>query len=405
MSASSARLSLVFANIGHSFSHLFMLLYPTVVLVLEREFGMSYGELLLLLTAGNVLFGVGALPAGWLGDRWSMSGMMVVFFVGLGVASILTGFMSTPFGIAFGLALIGLFASIYHPVGMAWLVRNAVNRGKILGINGIFGSLGIAAAGLTAGVLTDLISWRAAFIVPGTLSVVTGAALFVYIYGGRIIETKVDIKPAPQPPRNDMVRAFIVLSITMLCVGLIFQSISAVLPKVFAERLPALTAGSALGAGGLVSVVYFVAAGAQLLGGYLADRYSARVVYVLTYTVMMPLLLVGASLSGMPLLLVMTSVVFLNTTAIPVENVLLANYSPAHRRGTAFGAKFVLSLGVSALAVPMAALIYEVTSGFFWVFIVLGGLAFTIVLAALFLPAGGRLTAGAVTRPVSEPLD
>jgi MFS family permease len=132
--------------------------------------------------------------------------------------------------------------------------------------------------------------------------------------------------------------------------GLIFQSISAVLPKVFAERLPALTAGSALGAGGLVFVVYFVAAGAQLLGGYLADRYSARVVYVLAYTVMTLLLLVGASLSGTPLLLVMTSVVFLNTTAIPVENVLLANYSPAHWRGTAFGAKFVLSLGVSALS-------------------------------------------------------
>ncbi len=400
MFANSARLSLAFSNIGHSFSHLFMLLYPTVVLALEREFAMSYGELLALLTVGNVLFGVGALPAGWLGDRWSMVGMMVVFFIGLGAASIVTGFMSSPLGIAVGLALIGLFASIYHPVGMAWLVRNAVNRGKVLGLNGIFGSIGVASAGLTAGVLTDLISWRAAFIIPGALSVVTGVAMWMLVRGGRIVEGKGDIKPKPDTRRDDMIRAFLVLSVTMLCVGIIFQSLSAALPKVFAERAPDLTGGSALGAGGLVSFVYFFAAGAQFLGGHLADRYSARAVYILAYVALAPLLLVAAGLNSVPLLFVVTTAVFLNTSAIPVENVLLAHYSPSRWRGTAFGAKFVLSLGVSALAVPMVALIYELTGGFLWLFAILGGLATTVVVAALLLPSDK--SAAAVVHSMSD---
>ena len=110
MQNSSAKLSIAFSQIGHSFSHIFMLLYPTVVLALEKEFHQSYGELLVLMTLGNVLFGVAALPAGWLGDRWSTLGMMVVYFFGLGAAAIFTGFMSTKSGLVVGLALIGLFS-------------------------------------------------------------------------------------------------------------------------------------------------------------------------------------------------------------------------------------------------------------------------------------------------------
>ncbi|MFQ5545078.1 MAG: MFS transporter [Acidiferrobacterales bacterium] len=387
----SERLALAFSNVGHSFSHLFMLLYPTVVLVLEPEFDMSYGELLALMTIGNILFGVGALPAGWLGDRWSMRAMMVVFFVGLGGASVLTGLTTSPLGIAVGLAFIGLFASIYHPVGMAWLVRNAVNRGKVLGINGIFGSMGVAGAGLTAGVLTDLISWRAAFIVPGIIAIATGLVLLACVRSGRIVERKTDVKPVSETSRHTLVRAFVVLSVTMLCAGLIFQAMSSALPKVFVERLPQLTGGTALGAGSLVSLVYLFAAVAQLLGGYLADRYSARSVYIWAYVVQTPLLFFAASLMGLPLFFAVSLAVFLNTTAVPVENVLLAHYSPSRWRGTAFGAKFVLALGVGALAVPMVAVIHEVTGDFWWLFVILSILATLIVLAATFLPSERRV--------------
>jgi MFS family permease len=155
----------VFAGIGHFFAHLLMLLYPTVVLVIEGRWGMSYGELLSLSLGGFVLFGLGALPAGWLGDRWSAEHMMVVFFVGTGGATISAGLADRP--IALGLAAIGLFGSIYHPVGTAWLIRNAANRGRALGWNGISGSIGLAAAPFVAGALAQIISWRAAFVIPG----------------------------------------------------------------------------------------------------------------------------------------------------------------------------------------------------------------------------------------------
>src|SRR6201981_3306487 len=84
MNRRSAALALTFSSVGHFFAHLLMLLYPTVVLALEGWWGMSYGDLLSLSLGGFVLFGLGALPAGWLGDRWSAEGMMVIFFVGTG---------------------------------------------------------------------------------------------------------------------------------------------------------------------------------------------------------------------------------------------------------------------------------------------------------------------------------
>src|SRR5260221_1975407 len=135
MTARSARLSMGFSNVGHFFSHLLMLLYPTVVLALEGRFGLTYGELLSLSIPGYILFGAAALPAGWLGDRWIAEGMMVLYFVGTGAAAVLTGFSNRPFELALGLTPIGLFCSIYHSVGVALPVRNAQRRRQAPGLH------------------------------------------------------------------------------------------------------------------------------------------------------------------------------------------------------------------------------------------------------------------------------
>lgn len=386
MTLNPPRLSQAFSNVGHSYSHIMMMLYPTVVIALESEMGMSYGELLVLMTLGNVLFGVAALPAGWLGDRWSTLGMMVVFFIGIGLSTIFTGLMSSPLGLVVGLSLIGLFASIYHPVGMAWLVRTARNRGKALGVNGVFGSLGLASAALMAGTLTDAIHWRAAFIIPGIVAVITGLALTWCVRTGRVTDAATEtVTPKPTPHRHAMMRAFIALSITMLCTGLIYQSMATALPKIFAEHVTELTGGTPAGAGVLASLVYFAAMGAQLLGGHLADRHSMRNVYLFVFIVQAPLLFFAAYLTGVPVFAVIAGTVLLSTMAIPVENSLLSHYSPDKWRGTAFGAKFVLALGVSALGVPLVAVIHGLTGEFYWYFVFLALFAAVVGIVSLLL--------------------
>jgi MFS transporter, FSR family, fosmidomycin resistance protein len=391
MTARSARLSMGFSNVGHFFSHLLMLLYPTVVLALEGHFGnLTYGELLSLSIPGYVLFGAAALPAGWLGDRWSAEHMMVLYFVGTGTAAMLTGLADGPLGLVLGLSLIGFFGSIYHPVGVAWLVRNAESRGKALGWNGIFGSLGLGVAALVAGALTQLISWRAAFIVPGALCALTGVALAVFVRDGSVVASRTDRKPEPEASRADIVRAFFVLSITMLGTGLVAQMTTVALPKIFAERLTALTDGGILGAGGFVTLVFLFSGASQIVGGWLADRFPLKLVYVVCWALQLPFVIVAATLFNVPLLLAIVVQQCLGIFALPAENSLLVTYTPARWRATAFGAKFVLSLGVSSLGVPVIAMIYDRTGDFYWLFMTMAAITAIVAFAACFLPSQRR---------------
>ena len=386
MSSRSAALSLAFANVGHLFTHMLLLLYPTVVLALEGRYGLSYGELLALSMPGFVLYGVAALPMGWLGDRWSAEYMIVIYFLGSGAAAIGTGFADGPVGLAVGLAAIGLFGSIYHPVGVAWLVRNAVNRGRVLGWNGIFGSLGVGVASFVAGGLTDLWSWRAAFIVPGVCCAVLGLALLFLVRGQHVVALKTDRKPVPEPERADIRRVFIVLSITMLCGGLMWQMLTVSVPKIFDLRLVGLTGGSTAETGKYVSLVFLVSAGITIVGGLLADRYPLKQVYLWAWAAQIPVLALLIHATELPLLSLMMLLFSLEVMTGPAENSLLVSYTPGRWRATAFGAKFVLAQGVSALGVPLVGYVFDYTGDFVWVFGILIALGIAIVAATIYLP-------------------
>jgi MFS family permease len=395
MTKASARWALFFANIGHTFTHLLMLLYPTVVLTLETVFPLTYGELMWLSVPGMVLYGLAALPAGWLGDRWSAERMMVLFFAGSGVAAIVTGLAQTPLGIAVGLGLIGFFGSIYHPVGTAWLVRHAENRGRMLGWNGIFGSIGIGAGPFVAATLTTFYGWRVAFLVPGVLCLGLGATLALLLRGGTVVAVTSDVKPRPEPDTADVRRAFILLSLTMLSAGLIFQALSNGLPKIFELRLAGLTQGGLMGTGGMVSLVFIASAIFQMVGGLLCDRFPMKWVYLACWALQVPVLFLATRLVELPLFVAALWCFSLIAVATPTENALLVHYTPARWRATAFGAKFLLSLGVSALGVPLIAVIYDRSGDFVWLFAVLGAFAACIVAVALFLPREWRAPAAA----------
>lgn len=387
MSAPSHRLALGFSAIGHSYSHLFMLLYPTVVLVLQKEWSMSFSELIQLAMIGQILFGVAALPAGWLGDRWSATGMMVLFFLGTGLSSIATGFARNPFELTVGLAAIGLFASIYHPVGIAWMVRNAVNRGKALGVNGVFGSIGIGAAAIVAGVLSDWGGWRAAFIVPGALCTVTGLALLACMRSGFVEKTQTpDAVPDQPVARKDMIRAFWVLSITMFLTGMIQQVVQIVMPKLFEEQMGDLVGHSVMGVSLLVSVVFCFTALAQLVGGHLADRYPMRPLYIICALAQAPFLFLIGHVSGLPVMGGVIIALVIQIGALPAENSLLARYTPSSWRATAFGAKFVVALGASALAYPLVGHVYDVAGGVSGLFPILAVFTVVVALFGFLLP-------------------
>lgn len=387
---SSARLSLGFSCLGHACVHLFTGLYLTAVLFLEGEFGRPYGELLSLWTLGAILYGAGSLPAGWLGDRWSGIAMMVVFFMGIGAGAVVVGLAGGPTQIGLGLAVLGLAASIYHPVGMAWLVRNADRRGRALGVNGVFGSLGAASAASVVSFFAAVVDWRAAFLVPGAISIVIGLALLALWRRGRISDLAADRHAVAAPPPGGMVRAFVVLSLTMLASGLVYSAVEVAMPKAFALRLTGLIGGETVNVGWYVTAVFFASGSAQLVGGHLADRYSMRRIYALSFVVQVPLLALAATLIEAPLLLAVMAVMMLGAGARPSENGLLAHYSPGNWRATAFGAKFLLSVGITPGAIWLVGSLYDRTGDFVTLFVALAAAAAAGMVAVRLLPGEAR---------------
>ena len=383
----ASRVAIGFSNVSHTLTHMFMLLYPTAVLGLEAEFGLPYGELLALSLVGFILFGAGALPAGWLADRWSETGTFTLMLFGMGLGGILTSIATTPFEIAAGLGVIGLFASIYHPVGIAMVVRHASKRGRSLGVNGVFGGVGLASGPLIAGLLMDFGSWRLAFLIPGIITLVLGVVFWFAARAVDLPSIREDVNPEPEVPGRVMVSAFVTLAVATMCAGLIFQCLSVALPKLFALRLDFFEAGSGLGIGGFVAIVFLVAACFQIIGGLAADRFPLKWVYVTAWTLQIPVVLWAATAAGLPLVIVASVIVLLLNGSAPAESSLFAKYSPARWRATAFGVKFVIALGVSALGVPLVAYIHDQTGEFYWLFIVLAGFAAVIALVALLLPS------------------
>lgn len=394
----SARLSQAFAHLGHAYMHLLVALFLTIVLGLETAWRREYADLISLWTVGAFLVGLFAPLAGLLGDRWSTPGMMVVFFIGSGAAAIGCGLAGGPLALGIALGFLGLFAAILHPVGMAWLVRSTASRGMALGVFGVSGSLGVATAGIVAAILMEGISWRAAFIIPGAVCLATGFVLLACIAAGLVRDTRRDVAPGKAASRSDMMRAFFALSATVFLGGLIYQSTQVAMPKALTLRLPGLSDGGILAAGGLFTLIYLTGGLMQLVGGWLVDRYPLKWVYLWTYVFQVPLLFAAAAVAGVPFVIAALVMVVLNVGSLPAENSLLARYTPVKWRGSAFGAKFVLSLGVAPVAVQLVAWIQGATGGFIWLFAALGAAAALAVIAILLLPEEREAA------PVPEPL-
>jgi len=394
MSMERAKSGELFLNIGHALDHLFLLIYPTVVLAMSPEFGRPYSEMLPLALGGFIAFGAGSLPAGWLADRWSRRGMMIVFFIGIGAASILTGFAQSTWQIAAALTLLGLFGAIYHPVGIAMLVSGRDKVGKVLGVNGVYGNLGVAFAALIAGALAHWIDWRAAFIIPGVVSVAVGIAFAVMAPDTQIAGKRSGGGARSGFSRGLLLRVFAILTVTSVFGGVIFNSTTVAMPKIFDERLSELV-NTTLGIGILVSLVYAFAAVAQLVVGHFLDRGALKSVLVAVIGLQMPLLLAAAFFDNYLMLAVSLAMMFFVFGQIPINDAMVAAYTDEAWRSRVYAVRYVVSFGASACALPLVAVMHRYSSDFKYLFFALAAMAAVMLSAALLLPSQARRPAPA----------
>ena len=370
-------------NVAHFIDHYAMLIFAAAVLVMGSSMNMTYTELLPYATPGFVAFGAGSLFTGWLGDRWSRRHMMVIFFYGIGLSMIAVGFVQTPLQLGAALFAVGLFASIYHPVGTAMIVSYADKLGSAMGVNGVFGNFGVASSALITGVIGQYLGWRWAFIVPGVVTVAAGVVFMQQVAH----EDRSGFKQAAAQARvakSDMWRVIVALLVTVVAISTVFNAITIALPKLFAERLSELTHSPAT-LGVIAAGVYVFGALTQYNIGWLIDRYSLKAVCLPLSLLLAPFLYFAATMSNVSLILVAIGVIVGLFGQITVNETIVGKYTAEEWRSRAYAVRYFVGFTAAGASVGLVAWLYEL-GGFMLMLHAFAGLSVLVIISALILP-------------------
>jgi MFS family permease len=381
-----------FVNAAHFIDHYAMLIFAAAVIIMGPALGMSYSELLPYATPGFVAFGAGSLITGWLGDRWSRRHMMVIFFAGIGASMISVGFVQSPWQLGAALFAIGVFASIYHPVGTAMLVSYADRLGREMGLNGVWGNLGVASSALVTGLIGQYLGWRFAFIMPGIVTILIGAAFAALV----VHEDRKGSRQAgaqARVAREHMWRVVVALFIVVIAISTTFNAVTVALPKLFAERLAGLTSSPAL-LGLIAAGVYVFGAMTQYTIGQLLDRHALKTVALPLSFVLAPFLYLAASLSDVPLILVSIGIVMGAFGQVTVNDAMIGKYTAEEWRSRAYAVRYFIGFTAAGVSVGLVAWLYQ-QGGFVTMLHAFAGLCLFAIAAALMLPPEIKVPAAA----------
>ena len=336
---------LLFTCIGHAMTHVYIHLFTAIQPEIRSSFdGLGAEEMTSLASISLVLFGVGAIPAGWLSDHYGEKPLLVAFFLLSAVGGAVTGFASTTWQLAAGFALIGLGTSIYHPVGLALISKGISRPAKAMGINGLFGSLGTALSPLAARQLTHWTGdWRWAFIGLAVPMIVMAFLLGFSDTGGkRTTDATDEENRAPSGGRSIVG----LLLTAMLFGGIYYSLIITMLPdRLAAGADNSKLLGGIVGEGYLPFIVFFIGGLGQVAAGHWMENREGRGLYVIILAGTVPLIYLSGMLDGVRLLIGASAMAFFMFAVQPVENTLLARYTAPGMRGRIYGLKFILTFG------------------------------------------------------------
>jgi MFS family permease len=331
-----------------------------------------------------VLYGAGSLPQGWIAQRIGRPALMTLFFFGTGLSLVATAFAGSPMMLGVTLAAAGLFASIYHPIGTAMLIDAAGERpGRAIGVNGVFGNVGVALAPGVTALLAHAFGWRAAFLAPGVLCAAVGVLWTRQRAPDAASRHAVQVFPVI--PRPLVRRAVIVLLAIAMASGLVFNAFTLLLPKLLEERL-----------GGSPQLLPLVGAAAflttlcgaltQFTVGRMIDRTTLKRVFLPVSVLLVPGLLGVTYVQGwlvLPMAALVSAAIFGQVT---VNETMTARYISPALRTRMYSIRFFTGFLGAAAAAPLVAWIDERTGSLASATLLMAALGVVTLLCALAFP-------------------
>lgn len=372
-----------FINLAHFIDHYAMLVFAAAVIVMAPVFDMTYSQLLPYATPGFIAFGAGSLISGWLGDRWSRRNMLAIFFIGMGLALLGTALIQTPIQLGVALFAVGIIASIYHPVGMAMLTSYSEKLGRELGINGVYGNLGVASSAVITGLICEYLGWRWAFVLPGVIAIGIGLIFMTTIHDEKITKKSMGAGGA-RVSKNVMALVVVSLVLTIIASSTTFNAITVALPKLFQERLAEITQNTAL-LGLIASTVYVFGALAQYIIGNLLDKYPLKKIFMPLAIFLVAMLYIAAETSGLLLILISIGIVISIFGQVTVNDTMVGKYTSDEWRARAFAVRYFLGFTAAGASVGLVALLYA-NGGFALMLQAFAAFCFLVVIGAFIFP-------------------
>ena len=382
----------IYLFISHFLDHFIILVFAKAAYDAGQDIGLAYGETIQLATLGFILFGVASPIAARVADIFSRSITMVVFHFGVGISSIIVSFSHTAFHLLLGLSSLGFFAAIFHPVGIAMLLEKKERVGLRLGINGLFGNMGVASAPLITGVIIFYSDWKTAFLISGIVCIIYGI-FFALALKATVQSSGLSSKIKSEKFSDGWKQALLALAISTTFGGFVFTAVTFLVPRYIELYMENLMLSVAM-TGLLASLVYAVSSFSQVIVGWLIDRISPRIVLFIVSVGQIIFIYLASQFDGYKLLFFITLAVCFVFGQIPIIDAVMVRYVPDSWRNRILSIKFVLNLGVGATVLPTCSFMLDRGYQLSELFCFLSLLSVIIVMASILLPSQSSIRNG-----------
>ncbi len=352
----SGRKSILAATIAsHALTHVAEMTFPSTALLVTMEFFGQRGEYARIGLAtfiATLLFGVSALPSGWLVDRLGPRRVLLIFLFGTGACLAGLGFAPSFAVFTAGLAGVGLFSGLYHPAGATMISLGLEKHGSAMGAHGMGGNIGLAVTPFMAAALGEALGWRAAYLVLGLMPLLLGLL---------VLTAGIDVSgqeggghdPEDSRARQQETRTGLLVLLFAMAVfnGMTYRGLMTFLPAYFAEsvRLSWLPMQQVTVGGAMTTAILLLGVAGQFVGGNLADRVNKEKLFTSIFFITSPIMLVAGMTADLALVLVTGLFAFLYFANQPVGNSILPRYSSARVRGMVFGSFFFVNFGAGSI--------------------------------------------------------
>jgi MFS transporter, FSR family, fosmidomycin resistance protein len=376
---------------SHAFSHGYLLIFPAVLLLLQKEFSLDYLEVGIIGNIVTFAYGLGALPGGLVYNRLGPKKLYLLCFFGSAISLLVVAASSNLILFVAGLTLVGVLGSFYHPLALALITQKVREYGKGMGISGAAGNVGLGLAPICAGLIASSFGWRYAFL----WFAIAGFALSIWALFTDMTPKKEAPAPTPNPStpkqlsrnfRSYFTVPLVCLYIANMLNGFGFHGSITFLPTYMAKytSFQILSLDSVAIGGMLSGIVLFMGVFGQLAGGILSQKPNLERNYVWLSIIAFPCIFFMSFSTNFLLLGLALVYYFINFALQPVNNTLLAHGTPSDMRGAAFGILFFMAFCLGSMTSSFSGYIAQ-KFGLQWVFMALSsGVLGLIIFAYLY---------------------